>query len=850
MKLRTLRAQRAELRNTVQTLTHKLAAMECERNAATNRVASLPSSLSDATHQISWLRSRVAALERHNEHLLQRTDHQVSVVYHARSQAALHNATFTDTMYALHTDLADLRHERDHLLDRLHSLEHRLVDSDADRCMLYVVSVERDRLEERLQHIHNVHKSHAKVHSELANNKRLLETVTKKLLEACHRNNQLRLDNEAKIQNEHSMRQMFGDLKKECERLQLERDQAAELEQQLTAQLAALRRHFADFDQLQLAAQRAHTLEHAYSSLARAVGQHVHSPVDETATVQLNSFVQQIVARYQQSATDLEALQADADMHQSRIDQLNDALEKERHATAQAELRIDVIAEKHVQLATAIGHRECPLDPQTGLANIYPHARRLAELTESQQSTILNLRENLVKCEAEAETTSMQVEKLKRLRRTMKADAEQLESRVHSLEAEVAALSRENSAMKNSLQYFEEQSHQRQGISEVLRLEKERNAANVRDHGVEMAHLRAQLAERDALVEKSVAETKRLHEIVSDLQTTCTTLQGEKLELDGQASENSDKNQRMEAEMTKLSAELHHIRDERDSLQNELREQGQLVSAEREELAVQLAERTANFAELEAELNDARKTYIEAANNFEAQRAALEKQLGVSQREKEQVNDLLVAMSGSNEEGDKRLEQAMKRCEQLEQENDGLRLSVGESRQVNRNVHLRSMTREEDSSSFRSDSCSVTSSLTTSSAGSEEGLGLSRRVQQLQSRLDEETRVREDKAKRLREAEQRLRDMRGDMEKLKNVAKDKEREADGLRNEMKSIHSRMRKMAHVSMPRDYEKWLEGDDEDLERLQQVREATRKEREVDRRSKGRRKSKGVMFENKGR
>lgn len=737
----------------------------------------------------------------------------------------------------MHADLVDLRHERDHLLDRLHSLEHRLVDSDADKCMLTVVSVERDRLEERLEHMHTVH-------AQLANNKRLLETVTKKLLEACHLNNQLRIDNEAKLQNEHSMRQMFGDLKKECERLQSERDQAVASDKHSAAQL----------DQLQLAARRAQTLDTAYSALARAVGHHVQSPIHETATQQLNSFIQQIVTRQHNSANELQAMHADADMRQSQLDQLKQALHEERRAREHAELRLQTIADKHVQLAADIGHRECPLDPQTGLANIYPHARRLAELTESQQSTILNLREHLVKCEAEAEATCMQVEKLKRLRRTMKADEETLENRAHSLEAQVAALSRENSAMKSSLQYFEQQSNQRQGISEVLRLEKERNAANVRDHGVEMAHLRAQLAERDSLVEKSIAENKRLHEIVSDLQTTCTTLQGEKLQLDGQASERAETNQRMEAQVAKLSADLKLIREERDSLRNELREQGQLVSAEREELAVQLAERTANFAQLEAELNDARKTYIEAAKNFETQTEALEKQLGASQREKEQANDLLAAMSGSNEEGDKRLQQAMKRCEQLEHENEGLRLSVGQSRQVNRNVHVRSMSREEDSGSSKSDSCSVTSSLTTSSTSStssarSEG-SLSRRVQQLQSRLEEETRVKEDKAKRLREAEQRLKDMRGDVEKLKNLAKEKEREADGLRNEMKSIHSRMRKMAHVSMPRDYEKWLEGDDEDLERLQQVREATRKEREVDRRSKGRRKGKGVMFENKGR
>ncbi|KAI0564274.1 hypothetical protein FGB62_28g214 [Gracilaria domingensis] len=858
-----LREQRTELRTAVDALTHRLAAKERQLAELRRQTGDLPPDVARAHHELECMRSRVATLERQNSDLLYRTDYDMDAAHDARKELALQQNSFTSRITALKLDLDDMYTERDRLTERVQQLEHRLLDSDVQRCMLSIVSAERDQLEERLQQASAgelfsmaAENARLKMEAELTDTKRRLETVTKKLLEAWHHKKQLALEVEgSRLHNEASMLQMFGDLKRECQRLREERDLAAQNAQQMKQTVDDIKEKADAYqsvcEQRDQSIQRADHLQNAYTELANILGCS-SVPTDQMDAQQLSSIVNSARFRVQQSEIERQSTAELAAMRETELDRLEKLLRKERHARANTERRIERIAAKQTELASVIGHRECPLDAETGLADIYPHVRRLGEMTKSQQDTILKLREQLAAGEAEAEASALEVEKLKQVRRRIKTEASDLVDTVHALEAEVATLSKENSAMRGALQSMEQETMQHEGLSEVLRLEKERNAANVRGHGVELAHLRSQIAEKDAEMEKSATEFERVHKLVADLESACKALQTEKNGLEAQVSKKSEENVQLNEELEGAESKAEQLRADCDELQAELTEQSRIVAEEREELATQLAERTANFAKVEAELNDARTTYIEAAENFETQRAALTKRLNASQREKQEFKSILAAMeSPSDEEGAKRMLETLRRCEQLERENQGLRQSMqrGDGRSTGSSIAAtRGASSDDDGSSLRSDSCSMTSALTATSVGSDDAM--CNRVQQLQGLLEEETRAREDKSKRLHKAEHSLKEMCAEMERMKVLAKEKEREAEGMRSEMKSIHSRMRKMAHVSMPRDYEKWLEEDDEDMERLQQVREASRKERDGDRRSKGRRKTKGVALENKGR
>eukprot|EP00178_Gracilaria_changii_P014571 TRINITY_DN409_c0_g1_i1.p1 TRINITY_DN409_c0_g1~~TRINITY_DN409_c0_g1_i1.p1 ORF type:complete len:937 (-),score=259.16 TRINITY_DN409_c0_g1_i1:814-3624(-) len=849
LKLRLLREQRTQLRNSVDSLTHRLAVKERQLADLRRHTDALPPDVERAQHQIDALRSKIAALERHNSDLLCRTDYDMAAAYHARKELAEQQNSFADRITTLKLDLDSTYAERDRLSERVQHLEQRLLDSDVDRCMLSLVSVERDRLQERLQQGSSgdmmsiaAENAHLKMQTELAHTKRRMETITKKLLEALHHKQQLAIEVQSRLHNEASMLQMFGDLKKEIQRLRDERDLAAQNAQQMQQTVDDMKEKADKYqsvcEQRDQSIQRADHLHNAYTELANILGCS-SVPTEQMDTEQLSSIVNNARFRLQRSEIERQSTAELAAMRETELDRLEKLLRKERDARASAERRIESIASKHVALAAAIGHRECPVDAESGLADIFPHVRRLAEVTRSQQETILNLRQQLAERELAVESSAVEVEKLKQARRSIKTEADQLENTVHSLQTEVASLSRENSAMKGALHSMEQESQQRVGLSEVLRVEKERNAANVRGHGVELAQLRSQIAQKNAELEKSAGEIEHVHKLVADLQAACEALQAEKNGLELEMARKIEENDVMGAELDEAVTKIEQLRSDCGELQAELGEQDRILSREREELAEQLAERTANFAKVEAELNDARRTYIEAAENFEMQTAALTKRLNASQREKQEFKNIVAAMSsGAGEDEETQLVKVLRRCEQLEREKEGLRKVVGRGKGV----------RSEDAGSVKSDASSFTSVVTATSAGSEETL--SHRVQQLQGLLEEETRVKEDRSKRLQEAEVSLKQMMAEMEKMKGLAKEKEREAEGLRSEMKSIHSRMRKMAHVSMPRDYEKWLEEDDEDMERLQQVREASRKERDTDRRSKGRRKSKGLAMENKGR
>ena len=187
------------------------------------------------------------------------------------------------------------------------------------------------------------------------------------------------------------------------------------------------------------------------------------------------------------------------------------------------------------------------------------------------------------------------------------------------------------------------------------------------------------------------------------------------------------------------------------------------VTQERETLAEQLSARAKGFARVEAELTEARQTYIKAARRFERERK-------VSRR-----------MSTSAVEGnEKPLVLLQHRISELERENEELkRIDYIERRR-----------------------------LSSSSVSSEEDM--MRKVAELEMSLEMESQAK-------KEAEMKVNEL------MKQA-----NEVEDMRNEMSNIHSKMRRMATVSLPRDAEQLLlDGEDEDARRLREIREQTRRE-----------------------
>ncbi|KAI0564279.1 hypothetical protein FGB62_28g219 [Gracilaria domingensis] len=89
-----------------------------------------------------------------------------------------------------------------------------------------------------------------------------------------------------------------------------------------------------------------------------------------------------------------------------------------------------------------------------------------AELSEEAQPTGGRL--IMAAGEAEAEASALEVEKLKQVRRRIKTEASDLVDTVHALEAEVATVSKENSAMRGALQSMEQETMQHKGLSECV----------------------------------------------------------------------------------------------------------------------------------------------------------------------------------------------------------------------------------------------------------------------------------------------------------------------------------------------------------------------------------------------
>lgn len=259
--------------------------------------------------------------------------------------------------------------------------------------------------------------------------------------------------------------------------------------------------------------------------------------------------------------------------------------------------------------------------------------------------------------------------------------------------------------------------------------------------------------------------------------------------------------------------------NENVALKEEMSAIREAVQKERERFVAELAERTRNFAEIESELKDARETYITAAKAFDDQRDSFAQRLQAAHAAHDAVRKDLSDVRLASQDNDQRLMHLADRCQKLEEDNAALRANKGglSSRDANSVssaegcvadvIAERDELRRKVAFLSRDTAERLSSSSVSSSSDS---AGVARRVLELEASLESEARD----AKLLREQ----------LCSLSATAKAKESEASQLRGEMALIHSRMRVMETVSLPKGAEELL-GEDEDRKKLQQIRECAR-------------------------
>lgn len=307
----------------------------------------------------------------------------------------------------------------------------------------------------------------------------------------------------------------------------------------------------------------------------------------------------------------------------------------------------------------------------------------------------------------------------------------------------------------------------------------------------------------------------------------------------------------LEKERSALREKLNHVSaefcEERHQLQKKIATLGTEMmefraeaQRERERFVTQLAERTKNFASLEMDLKDARETYVTAAKTLDTQQRntngkVLEKRMSMPSnlgkvraesmdrmklehyvhecrrlaRENEKMKIGCVPSDkpcGTNKRGERwSTIRAMNETAKAREDGAGMRLrrafSERGARHDSFNKQLAPLKTERDGSER----------LSSSSLSSECDSGsVSKKTEELDLTVEGES----------DEAEQLRRQVVG----LVKSAARKEQEASQIRGEMVVIHSKMRQMATLSLPKGAEE-LVGNDEDMKRLAQLRMAAK-------------------------
>lgn len=284
------------------------------------------------------------------------------------------------------------------------------------------------------------------------------------------------------------------------------------------------------------------------------------------------------------------------------------------------------------------------------------------------------------------------------------------------------------------------------------------------------------------------------------------------------------------------------------SLMAEVKNMRAEVAKERNTLAAELAQRTADFQAVAAELRDARETYISAAKEFENERVILTNKLTISENDKKAARESLDTAESIADDTAAKLSHFMGRCQRLENELTNLRSSAHGEKE--KKAHNDESSRDQivgETKSQLADSQTECVALRKqlehvkqerddehrSEAGERETL--QKRVQKLERNLEREYKKNASQRVLLSNAQRDAGLLREQVDAAAAESKMKEKQVAQLRKEMSAIHSRMRRMAHMSLPRGAEELLEEHDPDAQRLAAIRKVAREEEEADKASR---------------
>ena len=376
-------------------------------------------------------------------------------------------------------------------------------------------------------------------------------------------------------------------------------------------------------------------------------------------------------------------------------------------------------------------------------------------------------------------------------------------------EARVANLSRELDAMTKENKHIQERANK------LLLDNNEANEARstLEERVLVIQHDNVRLIGRTAEFEAEVRQLKKSGQVFESRMEELI------IENDG-----------LQSEVVRATTLSKTLQEESNSLRAQVQSMEASLASEREHLSAQLTERTSAF---EKELNNAREEYRLAAENFENRRRSMTRHLNNTEKRKEVAEQGLVQRERIVNDSTRRVNELAERCLKLKEENDGLKESrslrvlsddFGDVLVLREMLAESEDAREQLQAKLEELEHSQERRLSSSSVSTDEDVA--RRVHELEISLEEEAKAKAAQKQRLCEAEKKHEKMKRQLTDLEESTKEKEMEAEKLRGEMASIYSTMRKMACVSLPPGAEELLD-DDDDLRRLNELREATRRE-----------------------
>lgn len=836
-----LRQVVAEKDERISMLERRLAVSEDQRTVALARLAGYAGGVEGAHEENRVLRSMARALEVEVEGVRGKWRREVGLMDKILRDTEDREMILVDKFVEVEGECANNAHERGELLERVAQLELALVRAEAEKCYVALLKEEKEQLDERVEELtisgtrlEHLEEEQGRLLEEMKQRSIALADAKSQVSELQTEISQLTACVDEKAHKAETAEQMFTEMKKEFERFRHEKDETtrqheatAEMHKQMLLDLTreieriGVRRN----DVL----NKHEVLARSHQVLADILREVDGEVVGETGNIDLSPCLRRIIGRLSDTDVENSSLRETIKTRDKEAADRECAISGLQKATTEKENILSTIAASQANLAAGMGHEGYPTDAATGVVDIAPLVAKLTETLEFHKAEAISLCSTL--SSRDFELTASRKENAALQERYAKQSAS-----FHLLETETEKLSSVVEKMQSEIVRLRGENQDRGALSDMLDLEKQRNAENVRTLGIELSHLKHEKTE----VEQNLAQAKiRLEKVESssnEIGKRSTVLEADNDALKNTIGTLREEKGAAESENDRMKDEIRYLRSELDTVREEMVLLRSSVAEERDHLVKQLSERTASLVQVEAELKDARENYIVASKNFENQQLSLTRRLSATESEALEARQRLEEANSLVDGNTERLGQFMMKRQELEAENGDLKSTASGDGDLGitgeKDVHvLRELLTEAKSESFRL-KCALTAvrrqsqerRLSSSSMSSDEDMA--RRVAELESTLEEETKEKEASKKRLDEAEESAAAMKKQLSDLKDVAQKRETESEHLKREMSQIHSRMKKMAHVSIPKGAAELL-GDEEDLRRLEAIRVMAREE-----------------------